>query len=66
MSGAEICFMTATELVQHIRDKTLSVSEVMTAHLAQIERIDPEVNAIPTLLPEQATEFWKQTPTAIS
>ena len=28
----------------------------MEAHLAQIERVDPKVNAIPTLLPERALE----------
>ena len=54
MSHSEICFMTATELAHHIRSKSLSVSEVMAAHLAQIERLNPIVNAIPTLLPERA------------
>ena len=56
MPDAEICFMTATDLAQQIRRKELSVTEVMTAHLAQIERLNPTVNAIPTLLPEQALE----------
>jgi len=54
MPAAEICFMTATELVDHLRAKKLSATEVMAAHLAQIERLNPQVNAIPTLLPEQA------------
>ncbi len=54
MVDTHICFLTATQLAQHIRNQELSVSEVMTAHLAQIERIDPKVNAIPTLLPEKA------------
>jgi len=54
MSDSEICFMTATEMAERIRSKALSASEVMAAHLAQIERVDPKLNAIPTLLPEQA------------
>jgi len=54
MSSHEICFQTATELARRIRTKDLSAREVMEAHLAQIERINPKVNAIVTLLPEQA------------
>lgn len=56
MSAAEICFMTATEMVERIRNRELSVTEVMAAHLARIEQVNPAVNAIPTLLPEQALE----------
>ena len=48
MSNTEICFLTATELVHRIRAKELSVREVMEAHLAQIERVNPKVNAIVT------------------
>ena len=55
MPTSEICFMTATEMVQQIRDKQLSCREVMTAHLNQIERVNPIVNAIVTRIPaEQA------------
>jgi amidase len=46
--------MQATDLVRRIRTRELSVREVMEAHLAQIERANPRVNAIVTLLPEQA------------
>ncbi|MBW1699045.1 MAG: amidase [Deltaproteobacteria bacterium] len=54
MSSSEICFMTAMELSRKIRTKELSAKEVMDAHLKQIERINPKVNAIVTLLPELA------------
>ena len=55
MPKSEICFMTATEMVQKIRDKQLSCREVMAAHLNQIERVNPIVNAIVTRIPaEQA------------
>ena len=56
MSALEICFMTAAELSQRIRAKDLSAKEVMEAFLTQIERVNPKVNAIVTLLPEQAIE----------
>ena len=48
MSESEICFMTATEMVQRLRAKELSCRELMEAHLAQIERVNPTVNAIVT------------------
>jgi amidase len=48
--------MTATELVRRIRRKEVSVCEVMEAHLAQIDRVNPRVNAIVTYLPEQAMD----------
>ncbi|WP_019142342.1 amidase [Noviherbaspirillum massiliense] len=50
----DICFMTATEMAAQIRAGQLSAREVMSAHLAQIERINPQVNAIVTLHAEQA------------
>ena len=56
MSTTDICFMTATELARRIRAKELSTRAVMEAHLAQIERINPQVNAIVTLLPERAMD----------
>ncbi|CAB1058449.1 Amidase family protein BBta_1912 [Olavius sp. associated proteobacterium Delta 1] len=48
MSKSEICFMTATEMVQRIRSRKLSCRAVMEAHLDQIERVNPIVNAIVT------------------
>ena len=56
MSSSEICFMTATELAHRICVGELSAREVMDAHLAQIDRVNPMVNAIVTLLPEQAMD----------
>ncbi|MCP4627625.1 MAG: amidase [bacterium] len=53
MSTSEICFMTATEMVKRIRSKKLSCREVMEAHLNQIERINPIVNAIVTRIPSE-------------
>ncbi len=59
MTTNELCFLTATALVERIRSRELSVQEVMTAHLEQIERVNPKVNAIVTYLPEQALEGAK-------
>jgi amidase len=59
MSGSEICFMTATELAQLIHRKELSALEVMEAHLRQIERVNPKVNAIVTYLPERGIDGAK-------
>lgn len=56
MSNSDICFMTATESAHLIRAKELSARDVMEAHLAQIDQVNPTVNAIVTLLPEQAME----------
>jgi amidase len=39
-----------------IRRKKLSATEVMTAHLKQIEGVNPKVNAIVTLIADQALE----------
>lgn len=48
--------MTATELVQSIQARKLSCKEVMEAHVAQIERVNPKVNAIVTFVPDQALQ----------
>ena len=48
----EVCFMRAVDIMDAIRKKKLSAREVMQAHLKQINRVNPEVNAIVTLVPE--------------
>lgn len=48
--------MTATELARRIRRKELSAREVLGAHIRQIERVNPQVNAIVTLVLDQARE----------
>ncbi len=52
--NAGICYLTATEQVRLLRSKQLSAREVMEAHLEQIARINPQVNAIVTLAEEAA------------
>jgi amidase len=57
--SSEICFLQAHELVSLIRGKKISATEVMEAHLSHIEKINPKVNAIVTLLPEIAMQHAK-------
>ncbi len=50
----ELCFKTATAMSQLIRAKEISARELVQAHLDQIDRVNPKVNAIVTYLPDQA------------
>lgn len=59
-------FQTATQLADAIQSKTVSVSEVMEAHLQQIERVNPQVNAIITLHAEEALAAAKAADTALA
>ena len=54
MSDSSICFLSAVEMARLIRTKKLSAREALAAHLKQIERVNPKVNAIVTLVPELA------------
>src|ERR1700685_218221 len=54
--GPDICFLTATEMAEQIRRKKLSARETLDAHLKQIARVNPKVNAIVTLVAEQAID----------
>ena len=53
-AGDEICDLDAVEIAARIRRRELSARDVMTAHLARIERVNPKVNAIVTLVADRA------------
>ena len=55
----ELCYTGARKLVRMIRARRVSVTEVMRAFIARIERVNPKVNAIVTFLPEQALKRAK-------
>ena len=55
-NAPDICFLSAVEMAGLIRKKKLSAREAMTAHLKQIERVNPRVNAIVTLVADRALE----------
>ncbi|QOY90738.1 amidase [Paludibaculum fermentans] len=59
-AGPELCFLSAIEMARLIRAKKLSAREVLAAHLKQIERVNPKVNAIVSLAPEMAAEAAAQ------
>ena len=48
--ATELCFATAGDIAGWVRNGEVSARDVMSAHLAQIERVNPQVNAIVTLL----------------
>jgi amidase len=56
----DICFTPARKLAQLVRARKLSATEVMKAFIAQIERVNPRVNAIVTFLPEAALAAAKK------
>jgi len=51
-----ICQLPATELARLLRAKTISARDVVSAHLARIEAVNPTVNAIVTLTADEAME----------
>jgi len=55
-AASSVCFMSAVEMARMIRAKKLSAREALAAHLKQIERVNPKVNAIVTLVPEMAAD----------
>jgi amidase len=55
-SVSPLCFTSAVEMAQLIRAKKLSAREALDEHLKQIDRVNPKVNAIVTLVAEMATE----------
>lgn len=56
MSSNDLVFLDATEQAALIASKQLSAVELLQAHLEQIDRVNPTVNAICTLVAEQALQ----------
>jgi amidase len=50
----DLCATQAVDLARMIRSRELSAAELLAAVLARIEAVNPAVNAIVTLAPEQA------------
>jgi amidase len=51
-----LCFTSAVEMAQLIRAKKLSAREATAEHLKQIDRVNPKVNAIVTLVAEMTAD----------
>ena len=52
----DLCFRTAYDLSVALARREVSAREVVTAHLERIERVNPAVNAIVTLVADRALE----------
>jgi len=50
----DLCFTPAVTLARMLRARKVSAVEVVRAFVAQIERVNPRLNAIVTFLPDQA------------
>ncbi|MBN9620071.1 MAG: amidase, partial [Actinobacteria bacterium] len=50
----DLCFTSSVTLAGMLARREISAREVVTAHLEQIERVNPKVNAIVSLDPERA------------
>jgi Asp-tRNAAsn/Glu-tRNAGln amidotransferase A subunit and related amidases len=60
MESDPINFTPARELARRLATREVSAVEVVRAFIAQVERVNPTVNAIVTFLPEQALQAAKR------
>jgi amidase len=56
----ELVFAPARRLARMLQSREISAVELTRAFIAQVERVNPQVNAIVTFLPEQALEAAKR------
>ena len=66
MAGTSLTRKPARELARLIRTREVSPVEVLDAHLAAIAQINPKLNAIVTLVTEQAREAARAAETAVT
>ena len=55
-----LCGLSAVELARRLRVREVSARDVVGAHLTQIERVNPGLNAIVTLVADQALDHARQ------
>ena len=60
MDATELCYMSAGQLSGLIKSKDVSPVEVVEAHLARIDALEPTLNSFITLLPDQAMAAARQ------
>ncbi len=66
MTALDVCYTDATELARLIRERALSPVEVLDAHLARIEAVNPKVNAVVTLAADEARRAAKAAERAVA
>jgi len=54
VSGDALCDLSAVDLAGRIQKREVSARDVIAAHLARIERVNPKVNAVVTLVADRA------------
>ncbi|GGT65952.1 amidase [Streptomyces atratus] len=64
-SANPLTHLSATELARLIRRRVVSSREVTQAHLDQIERLNPAINAVVTVVPELALTSADRADTAL-
>jgi amidase len=62
----DLTFHTARDLAAAIRAREVSAVEVVSAHLAAIDRVDPAVNAMVTRIDEAALEAAREADAALA
>jgi len=65
MSDKGFCFSDATRLAELIRTAEVSPLEVIQAHLDRIEAVNPKINAVVTLMAEDAIRAAKAAEAAV-
>lgn len=50
----DLCDLSAVDLAARLRKRDISARDVMAAHLARIEKVNPKVNAVVTLVADRA------------
>jgi amidase len=53
-AAGDLCDLSAVDLAARLRKRDVSARDVMAAHLARIEKVNPKVNAVVTLVAERA------------
>src|SRR2546423_3992267 len=62
----EIIYASATEIARAIREREVSSVEVLEAHLARIEEVNPKLNALVHLTTEAARARAREADAALS
>ncbi|MGH9140912.1 MAG: amidase [Vicinamibacterales bacterium] len=64
--ASDICQLSAIELARRLRARELSARDVVGAHLTQIERVNPGLNAIVTIVADQALAYAREADEALA
>jgi Asp-tRNA(Asn)/Glu-tRNA(Gln) amidotransferase A subunit family amidase len=61
----EFCYLPAVVLADMVRKKKVSPVEVTKKFLDRIDKMNPQINAFVTVVPEMATEAAKKAESAV-